>query len=593
MTYCSPVAEQKFVLQTIAGIESLAGLPAFSDFDPSLVGPLLEEGGKFAAGVFAPLNRLGDTKGAQLEDGEVLHPSGFLDAYKLYIESGWQGLSSSSKWGGQDMPFCLSAAFNEQLASANMAFSLCMLLTAGAVEAIETYGDEALKDLYLPKLVSGEWTGTMNLTEPQAGSDVGALRTIATPSDDGSWRIKGSKIFITWGEHNLAENIVHLVLARTPGAPKGTRGISLFLVPKYLPDDQGGCSTRNDVRCVSVERKLGIHASPTCTMSFGDDGNCVGWLVGEVHGGMRAMFAMMNNARLNIGLEGVAIAERAYQEALAYALERVQSAPIGGGSPVRIVEHPDVRRMLLKMRATTQGIRAIAYLNAAAIDRSRGAAGMEERRMARGLADLLTPITKAYATDMGVDVASLGIQVFGGMGFIEETGAAQNYRDIRIAPIYEGTNGIQALDLVNRKLAADEGEHWRRLLSEIVTFGKEGADNLLQPSLLARLSDSAGQLSKVAQRVATLPSRDAAAVATPLLRCFGVVLAAYLLSRQAVEAKRQLDAGKGNSPFLKAKIATARFFLANLLPEANALYQTIMSGTAEDLFALSEDQLSI
>lgn len=592
MTYVGPVAEQKFVLQTIAGIEELASLPAFSDFDLPLVESILEEGGRFAADVFGPLNRVGDIQGVHFKKGVVQHPDGFDPAFKLYVESGWQSLSSASEWGGQNLPLCLSVAFNEQLASANMACSLCMLLTAGAVEAIEAYGNEALKKLYLPNLVSGRWTGTMNLTEPQAGSDVGALRTIATPSDDGSWRIKGSKIFITWGEHELAENIIHLVLARTPGAPPGTKGISLFLVPKYLPDAHGECKVRNDVRCVSVENKLGIHASPTCTMSFGDEENCVGWLIGEINAGMRAMFAMMNSARLNIGLEGVAIAERAYQGAVAYARERVQSAPVGGGESVRIIEHPDVRRMLLQMRAITQGIRAIAYLNAAAIDRSRGAEDEGERRRARGLADLLTPITKAYATDMGVEVASLGIQVFGGMGFIEETGAAQHYRDIRIAPIYEGTNGIQALDLVSRKLTAAGGEHSRRLLSEILAFCHEKDHSLLARSLRDQLRASACGLSDAVERVVKLPAIDAAAVATPLLRCFGVVLAAYLLARQTVEAKRLILAGQGNRPFLDAKISTATFFITSLLPEANALCETIMTGTAEDLFALSDEQFS-
>ena len=409
MTFTPPIASQRFLLESIADIASLPG-----EVDGDLAEAILTEAGKLAAGVFAPLNRIGAVEGAQWKDGGVTLPPGFAEALSAFAEGGWIGLNADERFGGQGLPFALACAVQEQWASANMALSLCPMLTLGAIEALKVHGSAEQQEQWLKPLVEGRFTGTMNLTEPQAGSDVGALRTQATPAGDGSWRICGSKIFITWGEHDLAENIVHLVLARTPGAPAGTRGISLFLVPKYLPD-----GSRNDVRCVSIEHKLGIHASPTCTMSFGDEGNCIGWLIGPEMGGMRAMFTMMNHARINVGLQGIAIAERATQAAAAYAKERVQGRN-AAGQPARIVEHPDVRRMLMTMRALTEGARAIACLNAAAVDRAHhGDAG------AQGLADLLTPITKAFGTDIGVEVASLGVQVFGGMGFIEETGAAQ------------------------------------------------------------------------------------------------------------------------------------------------------------------------
>jgi 3-(methylthio)propanoyl-CoA dehydrogenase len=590
MIYTAPIAEQLFVLETITEIDSLLALPAYRGIDRDSIPMILEEGGRITAELFAPLNALGDKEGLTWSPQGVRHPAGFAEAYTTYVEGGWQALSGDPEFGGQGMPLALSIAFGEQLASANMAFSLCMILSSGAVEALSAYGSEELKSLYLPKLISGEWTGTMNLTEPQAGSDVGALATMATPAEDGTWRIRGSKIFITWGEHELAKNIIHLVLARTPGSPPGTRGISLFVVPKFLPDAKGQPGIRNDLSCVSIEHKLGIHASPTCTMSFGDQGKCVGWLVGELNGGMRAMFAMMNHARLNVGLEGVAIAERAYQGALGHARERVQSAPVGGGAPVRIIEHPDVRRMLMTMRTITQGIRAIAYLNAAAIDRSRAESDPESKAAARGLADLLTPITKAYSTDMGVEVAGIGIQVFGGMGFIEETGAAQLWRDSRIAPIYEGTNGIQALDLVGRKLRLDHGAHWRRLFDEMTAFSESTAAGELAV-LRDRLKQYTALLREATTRMVEASPLDAAAVATPYLRMFGIVLAAYLLAQQAAAAEVRLASGAADADFLSAKIASARFFFDYILPQATGIHATVMHANADRLFALSEAQL--
>ncbi len=588
MTYKAPLAEQAFVLETIADLPGLSRYPQFAALAEGIVSSILEEGARLTEDVFAPLNRLGDEEGARWSPEAVRHPQGFAQAYKTYVEGGWGSLSADPEFGGQGLPFTVALAFGEQLASSNMAFSLCMLLSAGAVEAISTHASSELKTEYLPKLISGEWTGTMNLTEPQAGSDVGALRTAATPGGDGSWRIKGSKIFITWGEHELAQNIVHLVLARTPGAPAGTKGISLFLVPKFLP---GG--RRNDLRCVSIEHKLGIHASPTCTMSFGDHGECIGWLVGEENAGMRAMFTMMNAARINVGLEGVAIAERAYQGALAYARERVQSPAIGGKTPVKIIEHADVRRMLMTLRASTQAIRAIAYYNAAAVDRSRVEPDPELQHAARGLADLLTPITKSYSTDQGVEMASLAIQVFGGMGFIEETGAAQHYRDVRIAPIYEGTNGIQALDLVGRKLHADGGAHWRALLDELsAAIGGLPANGELAP-IRSAVTSSLSLLKIAAEKVMNLDPAAASGVASPFLKMFGITLGAALLAKQAGVASSWVAAGRGDAPFLTAKIATALFFIENMLPQAKALHESIQQSSPASLYAISEEQFAV
>jgi alkylation response protein AidB-like acyl-CoA dehydrogenase len=591
MTYKAPLAEQIFVLETVADLAGLTRFPQFSALAGGMASSILEEGGRLTEGLFAPLNRRGDIEGLVWSAQGVKHPAGFAEAYGSYVEGGWGGLSADPEFGGQGLPFALALAFNEQLSASNMAFSLCMLLTAGAVEALSAHGSKDQKELYLPKLISGRWTGTMNLTEPQAGSDVGALRASATPAADGSWRIKGSKIFITWGEHDLAENIVHLVLARTPGAPAGTRGISLFLVPKFLPKPSGELGHRNDLRCVSIEHKLGIHASPTCSMNFGDEGQCVGWLIGAEHAGMRAMFTMMNAARINVGLEGVAISERAYQAGLAYARERVQSAPIGGKVPVRIIEHPDVRRMLMTLRSTTQAIRALAYFNAAAIDHSRVELEEANKHSARSLADLLTPITKAYCTDQGVEMASLAIQIFGGTGFIEQTGVAQHYRDIRIAPIYEGTNGIQALDLVGRKLHADGGAHWQKLINELSAMTghlpDEGEVGVIRVSVTASLK----LLREAAENVASLEPTAAAGVATSFLTMFGIVLGASLLAKQAGVAATRLQAGEGDASFLQAKITTAAFFTEELLPRAHALSAAIMQSSVGRLYALNEDQL--
>ncbi|MEE4350643.1 MAG: acyl-CoA dehydrogenase [Pacificimonas sp.] len=585
MIYIAPVTEQRFALETSARLFDLARLNGFEAVEDDLVDAILNESGKLAGEVWAPLNWPGDQQGATLQNCVVTLPEGFRAGYQDYVEGGWGSLGADPDYGGQGLPFALATACQEQLTSANMAFSLCPMLTLGAIEALQAHASEDIKQTYLTKLISGEWTGTMNLTEPQAGSDVGALRTTATPADDGTWRIKGQKIYITWGEHDVADNIVHLVLARTPDAPAGTKGISLFVVPKFLPNDAGEFTVRNDLRCVGLEEKLGIHASPTCTMSFGDNDSCVGFMVGAEMAGMRAMFTMMNHARINVGVQGVAIAERAYQAALSYAKERVQSAKIGSPNrdPVAIVEHADVRRNLMTMRAYTEAMRALAYANAAAVDRAHALeAGTEEQRAAQGRADLLTPITKAWCTDMGVEMASIGVQVHGGMGFVEETGAAQHYRDARIAPIYEGTNGIQALDLVGRKLNMGGGSAWRALVADmrsVLNGLPTSADfRALRPAAAAAVDafeDGAKWLTGEASN-----ANDPAAGAQPFCRLAGITVGAVLLAEQAAEAASRLGTDGADEAFLRAKIATARFFAEQVAPQAPALIPAVKAGQA-------------
>ena len=560
MTYVAPVEEQKFVLRHVAGIEALGGANAYPDASLDMVDAIVEGVGAFAAGEFAPLNRVGDTVGAHWSPDGVTMPDGFAQAYQAYVAAGWGTLAGPVDHGGQGLPQTLATVVLEDLGAANMAFSLCMMLSAGAVEALVHHGTAEQRETWLPKLITGEWTGTMNLTEPQAGSDVGALKTRAEPIADGQFRIKGQKIYITYGEHDLADNIVHLVLARLPDAPAGTRGISLFLVPKMRFD-----GSRNDVRCVSIEHKLGIHASPTCVMAFGDDDDCIGELIGGENGGMRAMFTMMNNARMNVGLQGVSVAERATQAAMTHARERVQSARAGGPSrePVPIIQHPDVRRMLLRMKALTQGARALAYYAAGQADLAR--LGDEA---ARARADLLTPLVKSWGTDVGCEVASLGVQVHGGMGFIEETGAAQHYRDIRIAPIYEGTNGIQAADLVGRKLGLNGGETVARLIADI----RRDAD-----APLAKLADD---IEEAVRWQAQADQDGRLAGSYPLLNMFAVATAGWLMRRQHDAASQQT--GEEDSPFLQMKRATADYFGQVLVPEATALLAAATVGG--DLF---------
>jgi alkylation response protein AidB-like acyl-CoA dehydrogenase len=566
MTYTPPVAEQNFVLDHVVRLAELADHPRYAEATPDLVAAIVEGMGAFAAAEFAPLNRTGDTVGARWTPDGVIMPDGFREAYQAYVDGGWASLAGPAAYGGQGLPLSLATLVLEDLGSANLGFSLIAMLSAGAVEALVHHGSEELKDAYLPKLVSGEWSGTMNLTEPQAGSDVGALKSRAVPNGDGSWRITGQKIFITFGDHDVADNIVHLVLARTPDGPPGTKGISLFLVPKILPD-----GTANDVRCVSIEHKLGIHASPTCVMSYGDEDRCLGWLIGPEMGGMRAMFTMMNNARLNVGLQGVSVAERATQAAVAYARGRVQGSRMGAAVP--IVEHPDVRRMLLRMKALTQGARALAYYAAGQTDRaSLGDAEAQAR------ADLLTPLVKTYGTDVGVEVASLGVQVHGGMGYIEETGAAQHYRDARITPIYEGTNGIQAADLVGRKLGLQGGAVLDSLLSDMRADAGE------------RLGDLIGAVEKAVawMREDGRSMDDRLAGSYPLTTMLSAAVAGWLMQRQADAATQMLAAGEGEPHFLAMKVAAADYYRQIVLPEALGLSAAATAG-ASLLYAVPED----
>jgi alkylation response protein AidB-like acyl-CoA dehydrogenase len=576
LSYRAPVADIAFALKHGAGLAPALAEGGFGELSEDVVDAVLAEAGRFATDIIAPLNAIGDRHGTPFKDGAVSTPPGWKEAYRDWAAAGWNGLAAPAAWGGQGLPHAINAACIEMWNAASMAFGIGPILTMAAVDALAAHGTDDLKRAYLPKLVSGEWMGTMQLTEPQAGSDVGALRTRAERKGDGSYRIFGQKIFITYGEHDLTDNIIHFVLARLPDAPPGTRGISLFLVPKFLLNADGSLGARNDVRAHSVEHKLGIHASPTCTMIYGDGGGAVGLLVGEENRGMACMFTMMNRARLAVALQGVGIAERATQDALAYAHERRQgrAAAASPGQPAPIVAHPDVKRMLLTMRALTATARAICYATALAIDRAERDG--DGRNAAHARAALLTPVAKAFATDIGIEVASLGVQVHGGMGFIEETGAAQHYRDARIAAIYEGTNGIQAIDLVTRKLPLAGGapvSAWLGELRRIVEavgasnhpgFGASGA----------RLAEAIACVARATQwlldRIEKEPEA-ALAGATPYLRLFGIASGGCLLAEQALAALRL-----GNDP--DARVALARFCAENLAVQAGGLEQMVTGG---------------
>lgn len=584
-SYRAPLQEIRFALDCCADTKSWQSYSAFEDCSDDLIDAVLTEAGKITTDLIGPTNWTGDQEGAALTGVDVTTPEAFKPMHQAYVEGGWPSLSGDPEFGGQGLPGSLATAVDEMLASANMAYSLNWMLTSGAISAIAAHGSDEIKAKYLPAMVEGRWSGAMNLTEAQAGSDVGALKAKAQPVGDGTYTITGQKIYITWGDHDLQENVIHLVLARLPGAPEGTRGISMFLVPKFHVNDDGNVGERNDVKCVGLEHKLGIHASPTCVMAFGDEGKCVGYLVGEENRGMANMFTMMNHARVSVGLEGTAIGERAYQMALSHAMERVQSAPIDkrGAGAVAIVEHPDVRRMLTTIRAYTEASRAIIYRNAWAIDRSHQAEDAEERKAAQGEADLLTPISKSWSTDRGVEIASIAVQVFGGMGFVEETGIAQLYRDIRIAPIYEGTNGIQALDLVGRKLHQDGGAHWRALMDEIDGFDP-AADTL--KAAASTVKAACVELRGCAELLASQSATDinaVAAAASPYMNLFGAVLGAYMLLVQADKASACLAAGEGSDSFMKLKIETALFFVDQLLPPAQGLVDPIKAGSANML----------
>ena len=591
MTYRAPVNDMLLALNHGAGLLAAVKAGHYGDFDAEITAAVLEEAGRFASDVLAPLNRVGDENGITLDAGQVTTAPGWPDAYRRWTEGGWNAVSGPEAFGGQGLPLAINAACTEIWSASNIAFGLCPLLTLSAIEALDAHGNDALKKTYLEKLVSGEWTGTMQLTEPQAGSDVGALRTRAERASDGSYRISGTKIFITYGDHDMTDNIVHFVLARLPDAPAGTRGISLFLIPKFLVNADGSLGARNDIYASGVEHKLGMHASPTCTMTMGDHGGAIGYLIGEENRGMQCMFTMMNQARLGVGLEGVGIADRAYQQALAFAQERRQGRALdkkgravdkqdrainktGDGSDPIIV-HPDVKRMLMQMRALTAAARTICYATAVALDVSVRATDTKAREAAAARGALLTPIAKAFSTDIGNEVTSLGVQIHGGMGFIEETGAAQHYRDARITAIYEGTNGIQSIDLVTRKLTANGGASVWALLDELSSIvGKVEASN--DPAFGTtgvKLRDALGSLTRTSrwllERVTSAPN-DALAGATPYLRLFGSTLGGCLLATEALAAR---DLGEG---YTHRYVTLARFFAENISVQAASLERTVI-----------------
>jgi alkylation response protein AidB-like acyl-CoA dehydrogenase len=591
MTYKAPVRDLMFSLEAAADYGRLAAL--FPHADAETTTAVLEGAGALAADVLAPLNRIGDTVGAKLENGVVRAAPGFPDAYKQFAAGGWNGLSAAEAHGGQGLPKALEVAVFEMIQGANMAFGLCPMLTLAAIEALSTHGTDRQKSLYLPRLVSGEWTGTMNLTEPQAGSDLGAITSRATPDGDGGYRLSGEKIYITWGDHDVADNVVHLVLARLPDAPPGSRGLTLFLCPKRLVADDGAIGEANTLRAASLEHKLGVHGSPTCVMLYED---AKAELVGAPNQGLAAMFVMMNSARLQVGVQGVGIAERAYQAALAYALERKQGRSAWTGAlPSRLFDHPDVRRTLMLMKAKIEAARGLCLATAVHADLARLSANPLDRDTARMREDLLTPLAKAWSTDMAVEVASMGLQIHGGMGFIEETGAAQYYRDARILPIYEGANGIQGIDLMGRKLAIGKGQAVRELVSDIVATAAalKSADDAWLHTIGARLE--AG-LAAVQSATGWLIERrghaqpDALAGATPYLKLLGDVVGGWMLAKGAMAASEKIAAGEGPADYWRTKIGLARVFSEQVLAGAPALAGAVSQG-AIDLFRATPESL--
>ena len=590
--YQAPLADMKFVLRELVDFDLLAQLPGFQEMTLDVAEAVLDEAAKFAGGVLSPINRSGDVQGARWQNGQVLTAGGWKEAYAQFVADGWSALSCPAQYGGQNLPRALSALIEEMWNGANVAFALCPMLTRGTVDAIELRGSEALKNRYLSKLVSGEWTGTMNLTESQAGSDLSAVRTRAVPAADGRYRLDGQKIFITYGEHDLTDNVIHLVLARIAGAPEGVKGISLFVVPKFLIGDDGSPGARNDVHCVSIEHKLGINASPTCVLAYGQNGGAVGEIVGEENRGLEYMFIMMNAARFSVGIEGVGISERAYQTALAYARERIQSTEAGvrGGARVPIVRHPDVRRMLLLMKSQTEAMRALASVVAVSLDAARLHSQAQERERHQAFADLMIPVVKGWCTENSVDIASLGIQVHGGVGFVEGTGAAQYLRDARITPIYEGTTGIQANDLIGRKLARDGGRAAHIVIGEM----RESAAELAAASAAApHLSEIAAALAAAVDALARAVGyavenygkdiRGVSVGAVPLLKLFGVVAGGWQLARSALISHQRLGASGATGAdrgFHEAKIMTARFYADHMLSQAPGLAHSIVHGAA-------------
>jgi 3-(methylthio)propanoyl-CoA dehydrogenase len=588
--YFAPLRDMRFVLELV-GLEAVSALPGYEEASADVVDAVLEEAARFTTEVLSPLNAVGDRVGARLgDDGRVTMPDGFAAAYRQYADNGWNGMGCDPAHGGAGMPHLVVAMIQEMVMGANMAFSLCPLLTAGAIEALSLCGSDELKRIYLARMVSGEWTGTMNLTEPQAGSDLAAVRSRAEPQPDGSFRIFGQKIFITFGEHELADNIVHLVLARTPGAPEGVKGISLFVVPKFIPEADGSPGERNDVRCVSLEHKLGIHASPTCVMAYGDDGGATGWLCGDENRGIEYMFIMMNAARYAVGLQGIAVAERAVQRAMHYARDRLQGteAGAGDGQRVAIMRHPDVRRMLLLMKSQVEAMRVLAAATAAARDHAARHPEAAERERAQAFVELMIPVVKGWSTETGNDVASLGVQVHGGMGYIEETGAAQYLRDARITNIYEGTTGIQANDLVSRKIARDGGAAARAVIvdmrSVVAALEASGDDSLR--AIAEALSDGVAALERCVGFVVANWRSDMRVVlagAVPLLGLFGRVAGGWQMARAALLAHERLAAYDSESAFYRAKVVSARFYADHVLSQSAGLAHAVCAGAVSTL----------
>ena len=599
MTYQAPLKDMLFVVNELANLSEINQLPGCEDATPDTVEAVLEENAKFCGEVVAPLNHPGDKEPSYWHDGQVTTSKGFKEAFRGFADAGWQGVQHPAEFGGQGLPKLVGTPCIEMLNSANIAFALVGLLTDGAIEALLTAGTAEQKTRFIEPLISGKWTGTMNLTEPQAGSDLAAVRTRAVPQGDGTYKIFGTKIFITYGEHDMAENIIHLVLARTPDAPPGVKGISLFIVPKFMVNDDGSLGERNDVHCVSIEHKLGIKASPTAVLQFGDHGGAIGTLVGEENRGLEYMFIMMNAARFGVGLQGIGLAERAYQQAVAFAKERVQSRAVeGSAGPVAIINHPDVRRMLMSMRAQTEAARALAYVGAGLSDLAHSHPDEATRKANLAVYEYLVPVIKGWSTEMSENVARDGVQVHGGMGFIEETGAAQHYRDAKILTIYEGTTAIQANDLVGRKTVRDGGAVAKGILAQVrateaqLAAVQDAAHFADLAAIRTQLAAGSAALEAVVDYVVANTKADPRAVfagSVVYLKLAGIVLGGWQMARAALVARRKLDAGDGDAAFYRAKIATARFFADHVLSQADGLRQAIVEGSA-GVLALDVEQ---
>ncbi|MGI4850047.1 MAG: acyl-CoA dehydrogenase [Janthinobacterium lividum] len=595
MSYTAPLKDMLFVMNALAGLPALAALPGCEDSSADTAEAVLEENARFCSEVVAPLNVTGDRQPSAWRDGAVTTTPGFKEAFKAFAQAGWQGIQHPPAFGGQGLVKLIATPCMEMLNSANLSFALCPLLTDGTIEALMTAGSEAQKQTYLQNLVSGVWTGTMNLTEPQAGSDLAMVRTRAVPQADGTYLLSGTKIYITYGDHDMADNIVHMVLARTPDAPEGVKGISLFVVPKFLPDANGAPGQRNDVTCVSLEHKLGIKASPTAVLQFGDQGGAVGTIVGEENRGLEYMFIMMNAARFAVGVQGIAVAERAYQKAVAYARERVQSRELTGSpGPVAIIRQPDVRRLLMSMRAQVEAARALAYVTAAASDAAHHEPDAGRRAQSQAFYEFMVPVVKGWSTEMAVDVTSAGVQVHGGMGFIEETGAAQYYRDARILSIYEGTTAIQANDFVGRKTARDGGATARSILAQVRQTAAEltAKDDATLAAIGQTLDDAAVAMGQVVDYIVASIKTDIKAVfagSVPYLKMAGIVLGGWQMARAAQLASAALSGQKGDAAFYRAKLATARFYADHFLTQAGGLSLAIVGGGA-GVMAMEDEQ---